>query len=86
MILINCPIAPPSDLLASAIQTGNTEPLAEWFIGQKNPGYSFETIAQFVAEERSKISKPKAKRAPSGQSKARKASTPTKQKAEAKSL
>ena len=85
MILISSMLPPPADLLQQAIKTNDLEPLEHWFIRQTSPGYSFETIAEFVSEERSKISKPKAKRAPSGQSKARKA-TPTKQKAEAKSL
>jgi hypothetical protein len=74
MILISSMSPPPADLLEQAVKTGNTEPLAEWFIGQTSPGYSFQTIADFVAEERSR--KSKAKRAPSGKSKTRK--TPTK--------
>ena len=65
MILISSMSPPPADLLQQAIQTGNTEPLAEWFIGQTSPGYSFQTIAEFVEQERSKISKPRTKRAPS---------------------
>ena len=85
MILISSMLPPPADLLTSAIQTGNTEALAEWYIGQTSPGYSFQTIAEFVEQERSKISKPRTKRAPSGKSKARKVSTPT-TKAGAKSL
>ena len=83
MILINCPIAPPADLLEQSIKTGNTEPLEHWYIGQTSPGYSFSVIAQFVAEERSR--KSKAKRAPSAKTKTRKARTTTK-KDEVKSL
>jgi len=70
-------IAPPADLLTQAVESNDLEPLAEWFISQPTPGYSFQTIADFVAEQRSKNSKPKTKRAPSGKSKARK-TTPTK--------
>ena len=85
MILISSMLPPPADLLDQAVKTNDLEPLEHWFIRQKNPGYSFETIAQFVEQERSKISKPRTKRAPSGKSKARKVSTPT-TKAGAKSL
>ena len=74
MILINYPIAPPADLLEQAVKTNDLEPLAHWFIRQPSPGYSFKTIADFVAERRSTL-KPKAKRVTSGQSKTRKAST-----------
>jgi hypothetical protein len=68
MILISSMSPPPAGLLEQSIKTGNTEALAEWYIGQTSPGYSFQTIAEFVEQERSKISKPRTKRAPSGKS------------------
>jgi len=81
MILINFPMSPPpADLLEQAIETNDLEPLEHWFIRQPSPGYSFKTIADFVAERRSANSK--AKRAPSAKKQTRKASNPTKQKAE----
>jgi hypothetical protein len=85
MILISSMLPPPADLLDQAVKTNDLEPLEHWFIRQTSPGYSFQTIAEFVEQERSKISKPKAKRAPSAKTKTRKATT-TKQKAEAKIL
>ena len=68
-------IAPPADLLIQAVQTDDDdlEPLAEWFIAHPRLGYSFETIVDFVAQERSKNSKPKTKRAPSAKKTTRKA-------------
>jgi hypothetical protein len=77
MILINPPmLPPPADLLEQAIKTNDLEPLAHWFIRQPSPGYSFQTIVDFVAERRSTL-KPKAKRAPSAKKPARKATTTT---------
>ena len=71
-------IAPPADLLTQAVESNDLEPLAAWFVTQRSPGYSFQTIADFVAEERSKTSKPKAKRAPSTTRKTRFANPTTK--------
>ena len=76
MILINFSmLAPPADLLEAAIKTGNLEPLEHWFIQQKHTGYTFQTIVDFVEEQRS--AKTKTKRAPSAKSKTRKATTKT---------
>ena len=75
MILINSMLPPPADLLEQAVKTNDLEPLAHWFIRQPSPGYSFQTIADFVAEQRSV--KTKAKRAPSAKSKTRLAPTKT---------
>ena len=75
MILINLPLAPPADLLEQAVETNDLEPLAHWFIQQKHTGYSFQTIADFVAEQRSENSK--TKRAISAKKPARKATTTT---------
>ena len=72
MILINYPIAPPADLLEQAIETNDLEPLAHWFIRSSSPGYSFQTIADFVEERRSPNTKPKTKRAPSAKKQTRK--------------
>jgi len=75
MILINPPmLAPPADLLEQAIESNNLEPLEHWFIAQPSPGYSFQTIVDFVAERRSTL-KPKAKRAASAKKQTRKAQT-----------
>ena len=65
---------PPATLLDQAAKTGNLEHLEQWFIGQTSPGYSFQTIVDFVAERRSQNSKPKTKRAPSAKKQTRKAS------------
>ena len=75
MILINLPLAPPADLLEQAVKTGNLEPLAHWFIRQPSPGYSFQTIADFVETQRSE--KTKTKRAASAKKQTRKANTTT---------
>ena len=75
MILINSMLPPPADLLEQAIKTGKLEDLEHWFINQRSPGYSFQTIADFVSEQRS--AKTKTKRAPSAKSKTRKATTKT---------
>ena len=73
MILINFSmLAPPADLLEAAVKTGNLEPLEHWFVEQKHTGYSFQTIADFVSEQRSAK---KTKRAPSTTRQARKAPT-----------
>ena len=77
MILINLPIAPPADLLEQAVKTGNLEPLAHWFIRQPSPGYSFQTIADFVETQRSENSK--TKRPLSAKNRAALVSTKTKQ-------
>jgi hypothetical protein len=75
MILINSMPAPPADLLEQAIKTGKLEDLEQWFINQKAPGYSFQTIADFVSEQRS--AKTKTKRAISAKKPARKVTTTT---------
>ncbi len=77
MILISSMFPPPADLLEQAVLTGKLEDLEEWFIAQRSPGYSFQTIADFVAERRSELQKTKVKRAPSGKSKTRKTTTKT---------
>ena len=66
---------PPAALLDQAATTGNLEHLEQWFINQRSPGYSFQTIVDFVAERRSQVNS-KAKRAPSAKKTTRK--TPTK--------
>ena len=72
MILVNPSIlAPPADLLEQAIKTGNLEPLEHWFIAQHSPGYSFQTIADFVETQQN------AKRAASAKKTTRKATTKT---------
>ncbi|MFZ9739319.1 MAG: hypothetical protein ACO3EZ_15060 [Prochlorotrichaceae cyanobacterium] len=54
MILINFPMSPPpAVLLEQAVKTGKLEELEQWFINQKAPGYSFQTIVDFVEQERS---------------------------------
>jgi hypothetical protein len=73
VILINSMLAPPADLLEQAIKTGKLEDLEQWFINQKAPGYSFQTIADFVSEQRS--AKTKTKRAASAKKQTRKAPT-----------
>ena len=75
MILINSMLPPPADLLEQAVKTGELEDLEQWFINQKAPGYSFQTIADFVETQRS--AKTKTKRDPSAKSKTRKANTTT---------
>jgi hypothetical protein len=73
MILVNpLVLPPPADLLEQAIKTGKLEDLEHWFINQRSPGYSFQTIADFVSEQRSAK---KTKRAPSTTRQARKAPT-----------
>jgi len=71
MILINFSmLPPPADLLEQAVKTNDLEPLAHWFIRQPSPGYSFQTIADFVETQRS--AKTKTKRAPSAKKTTRK--------------
>ena len=77
MILVNLPLPPPADLLEAAIESNDLEPLEHWFIRQPSPGYSFQTIADFVSEQRSKNSK--TKRPPSGKKPRRLVPTKTKQ-------
>jgi hypothetical protein len=83
MILISSMSPPPADLLDQAVKTNDLEPLEHWFIRQPSPGYSFQTIVDFVEQERSR--KSKAKRVTSGKSKTRKA-TPTTKKEEVTTL